>query len=119
MTRIETVFGAVLVIVLLVIGAYAMTSGKRSVQAGMQGASVVAAVPTTSAGSACACYEGAYETALGGAASTGTLYEAGYGACHERSGRTGGQAWTAGWKAGAEGRSSKRSCKAIGLNPAR
>lgn len=112
--RIETIFGAVAVLTLIVLAAFALTSGK--------GASVQAATPqvgqtvlvATAGTDTCACYEQAFDAARLDADFTRSAYEGGYGACRETAGRSGGDAWSMGWVAGMEGKASKRSCRALG-----
>ena len=106
--RIETIFGAVAVLALIVLAAFALSSGQGGVQAAVPSGAASAAARTGF--DACTCYEQAFASAAADADHTRPAYEGGYGACREGAGRAGGEAWSAGWIAGAEGKSSKRRC---------
>ena len=105
--RIETIFGAVAVLALIVLAAFALSSGKGGVQAATPSGDT--AFVLTAGSDACTCYSQAADAAARNPDFTRPAYEGGYGACRETAGRTGGDAWAAGWVAGMEGKSAR--CK--------
>ena len=114
--RIEQIFGAVAVIALLVIGAFAMTGGRTGGASAAPTAAATdgSAVLIGEAGAdACTCYEQAFATAQANPDILSTAYEAGYGACRDYAGAEGGAAWSWGYSNGIEGKASKRSCRAF------
>ena len=107
--RIETIFGAVAVLTLIALAAFALSSGAGTgVQAATPSAQPVLA---SSGGDTCGCYRQAYEAARANPDFTGPTYEGGYGACREAAGREGGNAWSAGWQDAMDGRSVLRACR--------
>ena len=108
--RIETIFGAVAVLTLIVLAAFALSSGRGASGKGGAQAAMRAQAASVSSGDACTCYAGAYEAARAHPDFTRPAYEGGYGACREAAGRQGGDAWSAGWRAGMEGGRKPRAC---------
>ena len=106
--RIETIFGAVAVLTLIVLAGFALSSGKGGVRAATPDGALAAG------GDACACYVRAAQAALADPDFTRPAYEGGYGACREAAGRAGGDAWSAGWRVGAEGRGAGRAARCKG-----
>ena len=104
--RIETIFGAVAVLTLIALAAFALTSGKGGVQAATPGSAVLG---SSVGADACGCYDQAYDAARANPDHTRPAYEGGYGACREAAGRVGGDAWSAGWSAAADGR--RKACR--------
>ena len=114
--KVEQIFGAVALLALLVVGAFAM-SGGRTGGATAATATVVAAsgglvLTGDAATDTCTCYEQAFATARTQPDITSTAYEAGYGACRQYAGQHGGAAWSWGYANGLEGKASKKSCRA-------
>ena len=114
--KVEQVFGAVAVLALLVVGAFAMTGGRPG---GATAATVTVAAASTgmvltgdAGADACTCYEQAFQTARTNPDIQSLPYEAGYGACRDYAGAHGGAAWSWGYANGVEGKASKRSCRA-------
>ena len=114
--KVEQIFGAVAVVALLVVGAFAMSGGRAG------GATAAVATTASVPGGAlvltgdasadtCTCYEQAFATAGAQPDLLSAAYEAGYGACREYAGRQGGAAWSWGYSNGLEGKASKRSCR--------
>ena len=110
--RIETVFGIIAVVALIVLGGYALKSGKGDARAP---AAQAGPVVLASAGGldSCTCYEQAFKAGRRDPDPTSAAYEAGYGACRESAGQMGGEAWSWGYRNGIEGKASNRSCSAF------
>ena len=114
--KVEQIFGAVALLALLVVGAFAMSGGRTGGATAATTATVAASGGLVLTGDAaadtCTCYEQAFATAGVQPDIQSTAYEAGYGACRDYAGQHGGAAWSWGYANGLEGKASKKSCRA-------
>ena len=114
--KVEQVFGAVALLALLLVGAFAMTGGRTggatAATATVSAASTGMVLTGDAGANACICYEQAFQTARANPDIQSLAYEAGYGACRDYAGAHGGAAWSWGYANGVEGKASKRSCRA-------
>ena len=110
--KVEQVFGAVAILALLVVGAFALTGGGGAKAQSPVAATAALVLTGDAAQDTCTCYEEAFRRGQSGAPITGTAYEAGYGACRQYAGEHGGAAWSWGYSNGSQGLSAKRSCRA-------
>ena len=110
MFKIETLFGAAFVVLLLALGAFVAFggSGSDSRAAAPIGAEEAQKQALTDV---CSCYELGFDEGAADADPLRTAYEAGYSSCRRIAGRKGGEAWSAGWTAAAEGKIAGRSCR--------
>ena len=114
--KVEQVFGAVALLALLLVGAFAMsggrTGGATAATATVSAASTGLVLTGDAVADTCTCYEQAFQSARANADVQSLAYEAGYGACRDYAGAHGGAAWSWGYANGAEGKASKKSCRA-------
>ncbi len=122
MSRIEAIFGGILV--LAVVAAISFTALSNGGFGGKPGTRVIAgdiqgnladadqsvfALDNDSA--LCGCYERGFAVSTNGYGLQSVEYQSGFSACRQSLGRQGGEAWSTGWTKGQEGKLSQRSCK--------
>ncbi len=125
MSRIEAIFGGILVLaVVAAISFTALSNGALGGFGGKPGTRVIAgdiqgnladadqsvfALDNDSA--LCGCYERGFAVSTNGYGLQSVEYQSGFSACRQSLGRQGGEAWSTGWTKGQEGKLSQRSCK--------
>lgn len=129
MTRIEVIFGGILVLAVIAAGSLVLFQNGfhlPSIGAGQSGSAYArtpaadSSDPTVFTGvretDLCTCYEtGFVRGSESGGSESGDIesvaYRGGFSSCRAQLGADGGDAWTEGWINGADNRLSQRSCR--------
>jgi hypothetical protein len=133
MTRVEAIFGGVLLLAVIAAASFALFSkgglpgfgaGNSSIVAGKKSPyTPVALNPGAEAGvelavftgdrkqDVCTCYENGFAYGNQKLSVQSVEYKSGYSSCRTAAGPDGGHAWTEGWDKGQAGKLAQRSCK--------
>lgn len=123
MTRIELIFGGILVLAVIAAGSLVLFQNGFSLPAvGGQGGSAYARTPagadsdpTVFTGvreaDLCTCYETGFVRGSESGDIESVAYRGGFSSCRAQLGADGGNAWTEGWINGVDNRLSQRSCR--------
>lgn len=129
MSRIEVVFGGILVLAVIAAGSFVLLQngiilpkvGGDGVFGSNERTSTVI-MPAANSGDTtvftgnyetdlCTCYEEGYSRATAHQSVESVAYRAGFSTCRGELGPQGGNAWSEGWANGADNRLAQRSCR--------
>lgn len=119
MSRIEVIFGGILVLAVIAAGSFVLfqngfsfpsinSAPTRAAHAAPADDAVFTGVRETDL---CTCYETGFQKGTERLSIESVDYRGGYSSCRAELGPEGGEAWTEGWTNGASNKLAQRSCR--------